>query len=130
MQWIEEIPQGQEYLIIGIDRGWEISYTRLGFGQVNRIYKNFARNAGLDELAIEGISGHSMRVLAAQDLLSSGVSMPIIMQRETWSKTDTVMRFPEHGGCQVWCPFIKILKGWICEITIQNRKLARFYGSQ
>lgn len=53
------------------------------------------------QLAIEGISGHSLRADAAQDLLSSGVSMPIIMQRGTWSKTDTVMKFPEHGICQV-----------------------------
>lgn len=52
--------------------------------------------AGLDELEIEGISGHSIRVGAAQDLLSSGASMPIIMQRGRWSKTDTVMRYIEH----------------------------------
>jgi hypothetical protein len=44
--------------------------------------------AGLDESAIEGISGHSMRVGAAQDLLNSGASMPFIMQKGRWSKTD------------------------------------------
>ncbi|QWD16539.1 hypothetical protein G6700_01825 [Polynucleobacter paneuropaeus] len=38
----------------------------------------------------------SMRVGAAQDLLSSGASMPIIMQRGRWSKTDTVMRYVER----------------------------------
>ena len=69
--------------------------------QVNRIYKRIARKAGLDEWVIEGISGHSMRVGAAQDLLNSGASMPIIMQRGRWSKTDTVMRYLEHGNCQV-----------------------------
>jgi integrase len=71
---------------------------RLNSGQVNRIYKRIARNAGLDELVIKGISGHSMRVGAAQDLLNSGASMPIIMQRGRWSKTDTVMRYLEHGN--------------------------------
>jgi SAM-dependent methyltransferase len=65
----------------------------------NRIYKQIARNAGLDELVIEGIRGHSMRVGAAQDLLNSGAIMPIIMQRGRWSKTDTVMRYVEHGNC-------------------------------
>jgi len=55
--------------------------------------------AGIGESEIKGISGHSMRVGAAQDLLSSGASMPIIMQRGRWSKTDTVMRYLEHGGC-------------------------------
>jgi hypothetical protein len=34
--------------------------------------------------------------------------MPIIMQRGRWSKTDTVMRYLEHGNCQVWHPFTKI----------------------
>ena len=37
-----------------------------------------------------------MRVGAAQDLLNSGASMPIIMQRERWSKIDTVMRYVEN----------------------------------
>jgi site-specific recombinase XerD len=99
MEWIQELPKGQEYLMVGIDRGGRISRSSLNSGQVNRIYKRISRNAGLDELIIEGISGHSMRVGAAQDLLNSGASMPIIMQRGRWSKTDTVMRYLEHSGC-------------------------------
>lgn len=99
MEWIKELPKGQEYLMVGIDRGVRISCSNLNSGQVNRIYKRIARNAGLDELVIEGISGHSMRVGAAQDLLNSGASMPIIMQRGRWSKTDTVMRYLERNGC-------------------------------
>jgi len=96
MEWVKEIPEEQENLIVGIDRGGRISRSSLNSGQVNRIYKRIARDAGLDELTIEGISGHSMRVGAAQDLLNSGASMPIIMQRGRWSKTDTVMRYIEH----------------------------------
>jgi len=96
MEWVKEIPEEQENLIVGIDRGGRISRSSLNSGQVNRIYKRIARDAGLDELTIEGISGHSMRVGAAQDLLNSGASMPIIMQRGRWSKTDTVMRYVEH----------------------------------
>ena len=99
LEWMKELPEGQENLIVGIDRGGRISCSSLNSGQVNRIYKRIARDAGLDELVIEGISGHSMRVGAAQDLLNSGVSMPIIMQRGRWSKTDTVMRYLEHSGC-------------------------------
>jgi len=101
VEWMKELPEGQEYLMVGIDRGGRISLSSLGSGQVNRIYKRIARDAGLDELSIEGISGHSLRVGAAQDLLNSGASMPIIMQRGRWSKTDTVMRYLEHGNCQV-----------------------------
>jgi len=99
LEWMKELPEGQEYLMVGIDRGGRISRSSLNSGQVNRIYKRIARDAGLDELVIEGISGHSMRVGAAQDLLNSGASMPIIMQRGRWSKTDTVMRYVEHSNC-------------------------------
>jgi len=99
MEWTKELPERQEYVIVGINRGGRISLTSLGSGQVNRIYKRIARDAKLDELVIKGISGHSMRVGAAQDLLNSGASMPIIMQRGRWSKTDTVMRYVEHSEC-------------------------------
>jgi len=101
VEWMKELQEGQEYLMVGIDRSGRMSLSSLGSGQVNRIYKRIARDAGIDELVIEGISGHSMRVGAAQDLLNSGASMPIIMQRGRWSKTDTVMRYLEHGNCQV-----------------------------
>ena len=96
MSWVKELPEGQEYFMVGIDRGGRISGRSLGSGQINRIYKRIARDAGLNELVIKRISGHSMRVGAAQDLLNSGASMPIIMQRGRWSKTDTVMRYVEH----------------------------------
>jgi hypothetical protein len=79
-------------LFCGLNRVLDIS-PQIGAGQINRIYKKIAKKAGLDESEIKGISGHSMRVGAAQDLLNSGASMPIIMQRERWSKTDMVMRY-------------------------------------
>jgi len=97
-EWIKKLPKKQEMLYCGLNRALDIS-PQIGAGQINRIYKEIARKAGLDESAIEGISGHSMRVGAAQDLLNSGASMPIIMQRGRWSKTDTVMRYLEHSGC-------------------------------
>ncbi len=97
-EWMKALPEGQKYLMVGIDRGGKISLNSLDSGQINRIYKKIARDAELDEFIVEGISGHSMRVGAAQDLLNSGASMPIIMQRGRWSKTDTVMRYLEHGN--------------------------------
>ena len=98
VEWIKKLPKEQEMLFCGLNRALDIS-LQIGAGQINRIYKKIARKAGLDEMVIEGISGHSMRVGAAQDLLNSGASMPIIMQRGRWSKTDTVMRYLEHSSC-------------------------------
>ena len=62
--------------------------------QVNRILKHLARRADIDPNAI---SGHSLRVGAAQDLLKKGASLPAIMHRGRWSKTDTVMRYLENA---------------------------------
>ena len=95
MEWIKQLPEGQEKIMAGVNRAHSIG-SAVGAGQINRIYKRIARAAGLDESVIKGISGHSMRVGAAQDLLSSGASMPIMMQRGRWSKSDTVMRYVEH----------------------------------
>ena len=95
MEWIKQLPDGQEKIMAGVNRA-HIVGSAVGAGQINRIYKRIARAAGLDESVIKGISGHSMRVGAAQDLLSSGASMPIMMQRGRWSKSDTVMRYVEH----------------------------------
>ena len=100
MNWINILPEEQKVLFCGLNRAQDLS-PRIGAGQINRIYKKIARKAGLTESIIEGISGHSMRVGAAQDLLNSGASMPIIMQRGRWSKTDTVMRYLEHGNYEV-----------------------------
>jgi integrase len=93
--WMKYLPENQEMLFCGLNRSLDVS-PNVGAGQINRIYKRIARKAGISESEINGISGHSMRVGAAQDLLNSGASMPIIMQRGRWSKTDTVMRYVEH----------------------------------
>ena len=82
------------YLFRGINNAIDITYE-LKSSQINRIYKRLAKDANLSKEVIDQISGHSMRVGAAQDLMKSGASMPIIMNRGRWSKTDTVMRYLE-----------------------------------
>ena len=67
----------------------------LNSAQIGRIYKKLAANAFIDPDIIKEISGHSMRVGGAQDLMASGASLPIIMNRGRWSKIDTVMRYIE-----------------------------------
>jgi len=54
-----------------------------------------AKKARLEPEVVNGISGHSMRVGAAQDLLIKGASLPQIMVKGGWVKTDTVMRYIE-----------------------------------
>ena len=93
-EWLQKANISEGHLFRGISRGNTLLQS-LGGGQINRIYKRLARRARLDPQIIEQISGHSMRVGAAQDLLTSGASMPMIMSRGRWSKTDTVMKYIE-----------------------------------
>lgn len=64
--------------------------------RISRIYKALARKADLEEKIIQRISGHSMRVGEAHDLLTVGASLPQIMVKGGWAKTDTVMRYVER----------------------------------
>lgn len=92
--WLEATKLQEGYLLRGINNARGIT-RELNCGQINRIYKRLAKSAGLPCAIVRQISGHSMRVGAAQDLLKSGASMPIIMNKGRWSKTDTVMRYLE-----------------------------------
>jgi site-specific recombinase XerD len=62
---------------------------------VGRIYKKHAQLSKADQSIIKNISGHFLRVGAAQDLMLSETTLPIIMNRGRWSKIDTVMRYIE-----------------------------------
>jgi integrase len=64
--------------------------------RISRIYKTLAKKAGGDQSVLQSISGHSMRVGGAQDLLNSGASLPQIMVKGGWAKTDTVMRYVDR----------------------------------
>ena len=69
----------------------------LGEGQISRIYKRLARQSGISENIVKQISGHSLRVGGAQEMLRHGSSLPQIMVKGGWSKTDTVMRYVEKA---------------------------------
>lgn len=65
--------------------------------QISRIFKQRAINAGINSLFVKNISGHSIRIGAAQDLLISGATFPQIMSKGGWTKIDTVMRYVEKS---------------------------------
>lgn len=95
--WINQANLKDGYLFRGINNTTEITDDLKG-SQINRIYKRLAKEAGLPNELIKHISGHSMRVGTAQDLLGAGASIPMIMNRGRWSKTDTVMRYLENSN--------------------------------
>jgi site-specific recombinase XerD len=94
--WLSQAKLKDGYLFRGINNVIDIT-QELKSSQINRIYKRLAKDANLPKEIIDHISGHSMRVGAAQDLLRSGASIPMIMNKGRWSKTDTVMRYLESS---------------------------------
>jgi len=83
------------FILRGISPTNEVQ-GELSAGQIGRVFKCLAKKAGLCSEAIEGISGHSMRVGGAQDLLIKGASLPQIMVKGGWVKTDTALRYIER----------------------------------
>ncbi len=95
--WITAAKIDSGFIFRAIKKGGHVS-DNLGSGQVSRIFKYLSKRAGVDKEIIKHISGHSMRVGAAQDLMLAGASLPIIMARGRWSKIDTVMRYVESAS--------------------------------
>ena len=98
--WLRESGIKEGCIFRGVDRA-NMVQEKLTPGQICRIYKRIARKAGFGEDFISRVSGHSMRVGAAQDLLLSGASLPMIMAKGRWTKSDTVMRYVEKIGMPV-----------------------------
>ncbi len=88
-----------------IEKGWlfrKVSVTRIGAKSlhpftVNCIIKAVATAAGLDPAIVAGLSGHSMRVGAAQDLMADGVGLLPIMQAGGWKSMNVIGRYVEHA---------------------------------
>ena len=68
----------------------------LDASQVPRIFKAMAEHAALPGEVVEGISGHSTRGGAAQDMVASGIEMPAILQAGRWKTPAMVNRYAEH----------------------------------
>ncbi len=94
-EWLVAAKINKGFIFRGVRSSGEITYG-LCESRIPRIYKNLARKAGINESVVQSISGHSMRVGGAQDLLSVGASLPQIMVKGGWAKTDTLMRYVER----------------------------------
>ena len=64
--------------------------------QIPRIYKAMAQLAGLPPEVVAGLSGHSTRVGAAQDMIAVGIELPAILQAGRWKSVAMVNRYGER----------------------------------
>ena len=66
--------------------------------QVPRIIKAMAARAGVPERVVQGLSGHSARVGATQDMIAAGIELPAILQAGRWQSTATVNSRSEEAA--------------------------------
>ena len=73
-----------------------VAGTKLDPSQIPRIYQAMARRAGLPPEVVDGLSGHSTRVGAAQDMVAGGIELPAMLQAGRWKTTVMVNRYGER----------------------------------
>jgi len=69
---------------------------------VNRAIKFAAVRAGIAADLINGLSGHSMRVGAAQDLMAGGRGLLQIMSAGGWTSVNVVGRYVRDADANIW----------------------------
>ena len=93
--WLDRAGIGDGRLFRSVGKGGRIG-ERLHPCQVPRIFKAMARAAGLPEAVAGGLSGHSARIGAAQDMVAAGIELPAILHAGRWKSTAMVNRYGER----------------------------------
>lgn len=96
-RWIEaaEIREGPLFRSLHLQR---VSEKGLHLSSIRRLVKRAAQSAGVATGTTKGLSGHSMRIGAAQDMLVAGFDALAIMQAGGWKSTDVLLRYIEHAS--------------------------------
>lgn len=104
-EWLACAPRHSGPLFRPASKSGVVGETRISHMAVVRAMKRMARAAGIDD---SGISGHSCRVGAAQDLLAEGFSLAEIMEAGRWKSERMPARYTENqaaerGGMAQFC---------------------------
>ncbi|MFL9828558.1 tyrosine-type recombinase/integrase [Rhodoplanes sp. SY1] len=95
-KWLEaaEITEGDLFrrIVAGV-----VGPSSLHPHSIGRILKQRARAAGLSEAEQARISGHSMRVGAAQDMMTAGLGILPIMRSGGWKSVNVVARYVQSA---------------------------------
>jgi len=78
----------------------KVGPSGLDTSSIRRLVKTAARRADLPDEVIGSLSGHSMRVGAAQDMLVTGFDQLAIMQAGGWKTAHVVLRYVENSAMQ------------------------------
>lgn len=69
---------------------------------VNRRIKAAAKRAGQDEGVCRSLTGHSMRIGAAQDLMCAGRDILVIMTAGGWTSMNVFGRYVREAQLNMW----------------------------
>ena len=91
-----------------ITEGWlfrRIYGSRISEGSLNpytitRIIKQLAIAAKVDRAIVDQLSGHSMRVGAAQDMMTNGIGLLPVMQAGGWKSMNIVGRYVQNASVE------------------------------
>lgn len=78
---------------------WKVADGHLSTSSVRRIVKRSAERADLGDAAIT-LSGHSMRIGAAQDMMVAGIDQIAIMQAGGWKSANVLGRYVENAAAR------------------------------
>ena len=84
--WLKAAKLSDDNLLRGV-KGTSVN-NGLNSGQVCRIFKKLAKQAGLRNSLANKISGHSTRIGGAQELLRNRAGIGQIMAKVGWAKVD------------------------------------------
>ena len=88
-RWLKEAPIADGPLFRPVNKGGQVAGTRLSDRSMRGIVKRRAAEAG-----IEGrVSGHSLRIGAAQSLRDAGATTPELMMAGRWKRVETMARY-------------------------------------
>jgi hypothetical protein len=98
LAWAEAAGTADGPLFRAVLKGRRIGGA-LDAGEVGRVFKAMARQAGLSAEDAARISGHSTRVGAAQDTPRYGKTLPAIMRAGRWKTAERRRCDPEAPSC-------------------------------
>lgn len=98
--WLTAAKITRGFIFRGI-RGNVIGERALHPYSVNRILRSTALRSGLPPATVKELSGHSMRVGAAQDMIASGLGILPIMRAGGWRTMNVVARYVENTDLSI-----------------------------
>lgn len=96
-RWLREADLQDGYLFRSLHLG-RLPDVPLATSSIRRLIKRAAERAGLAPSGASALSGHSMRIGAAQDMLAAGFDALAIMQAGGWKSANIVLRYVENAA--------------------------------